>query len=358
MRKLKCGIIGLGGIGTDKHLPEYAKLKEDVEIAAICDADENMVKQTLKQYAVPHAFTNYKDLLALKEIDFVCVCLPNFLHAPVTIEALMAGKHVHCEKPMARNAVEAREMVRAKNASGKKLMIGLNNRFTPATRYVDRYIRDGNLGDIYFAKCGWVRRKEIAPRGWFLEKVKSGGGPLIDLGVHVLDMVMSLMDFPELKSVTARTYSKFINSDLRIAYSNPGAREEDNNKFNVEDLAVGFIELQKDISLQFEASWASNIEREKAYYEIYGTKGGVRYTKFPGIPAEVKIFTVMNGQHVDMEPKLLPVVFDPMEFTEFVSCIREDREPKLATPEQAVKIMELIDAIYKSAEIKKQIAMP
>ena len=355
MRKLRYGIIGLGGIGFDKHLPEYAKLKDEVEIIAAADISESNLQKAIKQYNIPYGFTDYRELLAMKDIDFVSVCLPNFMHAPVTIEALQAGKHVHCEKPMARNGKEAQNMLDAKITSGKKLMIGLNNRFTPYSRYIKQYIDEGSLGEIYFAKCGWLRRNVIPASGWFLDKNLAGGGALIDLGVHYIDLVMYFMNFPKLRSIMGKTYSKFINSDKRILYSSPGVKPEANTKFDVDDMAVGFIELQNDAGVQFEISWASNTEREMSFYELYGTRGGVKFVKYPGEPGILRIYTVINGEHVDIEPKITPVIFDQSEFKDFIGCIMEDREPKYAPVEQCVEMMKIIDAIYASSETRKQI---
>lgn len=139
IEKLRYGIIGIGGIAMGKHLPAYAELKEDIEIIAACDINETRLKDAGQKFDIPHLFTDYNELLALKEIDLISVCLPNYLHAPVTIKALKSGKHVHCEKPMAMNEKEAQEMLNAKNETGRKLMIGLNNRFTPISMFVKKY---------------------------------------------------------------------------------------------------------------------------------------------------------------------------------------------------------------------------
>ena len=144
MGKLKYGIIGTGGI-SEKHLSGYSKLSDEVELYAACDIDSNKLQEVADKYSIPHITMDYSELLSMEEIDFVSICLPNYLHAPVTIEAFKKGKHVHCEKPMSMNYQEAQQMMDAKYATGKKLMVGLNNRFTPQSMYVKKYVQDGNL---------------------------------------------------------------------------------------------------------------------------------------------------------------------------------------------------------------------
>lgn len=350
-QKLKYGIIGTGGIAMGKHLPGYSELKEDVEIVAACDINETRLKEAGRRFNIPHLFTDYNDLLALKEIDMVSICLPNYLHAPVTINALKSGKHVHCEKPMAINEKEAQEMLNTKNETGKKLMIGLNNRFTPASVFVKKYIEDGNLGDIYFAKCGWIRRRGLPANEWFQRKELSGGGPLIDLGVHYIDLVLYFLNYPKLTSAVARTYKKFGGTDVAKLYAYKGGSEP-GWKYDVEDLVAGILELENDVSVSFEISWASNVEKELMFYEIYGSKANIRLCD-----GDLSIFTTVNGQFADIHPGIEASLYQETEFRHFVRCIREDCEPSISITEQSVKMMKVVDAIYRSAEERRQILL-
>lgn len=355
MGKLKYGIIGVGNISV-KHLNGYSSIGDDVEILAACDLVEEKMRAAAEKYTIPNLFIDYRDLLAMKEIDFVSICLPNYLHAPVTIDALNAGKHVHCEKPMAMSSVEAKAMQDAKVKNNKKLMIGLNNRFTPQSMYIKRYIDEGNLGDIYFAKCGWLRRTGLAPAGWFSDKSRSGGGPLIDLGVHFIDLVMYFMNYPKVNTVMARTYSKFIEShELRQLYSYPGVIMEPDLKYDVEDLATGFMDLSNDAAVSFEVSWASNIEKEKVFYELYGTKGGIKFEDDFNSKPVLKIFSRISGQIVDIEPKINSKLYDETEFKHFVNCIRNGMEPSISVLEQSIEMMKIIESIYQSAKTRKPI---
>lgn len=354
MTKLNLGIIGAGGILV-KHMNGYSALKDDVNIAAICDIDEAKLNAAAEKYGIPSKYTDYKDLLARKDIDFVCVLLPNYLHAPVTIEALKAGKHVHCEKPMAMNAAQAQAMIDARNESGKQLMIGLNNRFTPNALFIKEYIDKGMLGEIYFAKTGWVRRDGLPHAGWFCEKEYSGGGALIDLGVHFIDLVLYYLGYPGFKSVTAKTYRKLGRPETYKMYANSRADETAGKCFDVEELATGFVELKNDVDLQFEISWASNIENERNYYEIYGTDGGVKYVWEAGQEPVLKLFSRINGQLVDIFPKIKPELYKENEFKHFVECVRMNKKPTVSVPEQAMEMMRLIENIYLSSEKKRQI---
>ena len=356
MRKLRYGIIGTGNIAMTKHLPGYAALADDVEIVAACDINEDSLKAAKEKYHIQYIFTDYHKLLKSEDIDFVSVCLPNYLHNPVSIEAMRSGKHVHCEKPMAMNHKQAEEMRMVKDETGKILMIGLNNRFTGESQFVKRYIDEGNIGGIYHVKCGWQRRACAGAYGWFTDKELSGGGPLIDLGVHYIDLVMYFMGYPAIRSVTAKTYSKLVKGEKGYLFTHDNSHLGKNTKFTVEDLAIGFIDLKQDTSIDFEVSWASHIEKERIYYSFYGTKGGISFVKEDG-ESKLKIHTIVDEQHVDIIPKVNNRIIACNEFAEFVDCIRKQREPGISILDQNVDMIGLIDAIYESSNKRKQIIL-
>lgn len=347
MKKLRYGIIGCGGI-SPKHLDGYSACSDEVEIVAACDINEKRLKEACEKYKIPKRYLDYHQLLNDPDIDFVSVCLPNNLHAPVTVEALRKGKHVHCEKPMAMNENEAKEMIRARDESGKQLMIGLNNRFTPFAQYAKQLVDSGLLGDIYFAKCGWQRRGGLPHSGWFGDPKISGGGALIDLGVHYIDLAMYMMGFPEVQSVLARTYQKFGGSPYAKLYTYEPQKIEEDVIVNVDDLASGFITCKNGASIFFEVSWASNIEKEKVFLELYGDKAGLRFEN-DFEQKIVKMYTVVNGQFCDLEPKLDPFVYSETEFRHFIGSMRSGKEPRMAPPKQGQQMMRLIDNIYRSS---------
>lgn len=344
---LRYGCIGAGGIARAKHIKNYQNFP-DVELVAVCDSNEKFAKEVAYEFGFKTYYTDYRDMLEKEKLDFISVCAPNYLHYPVTVLALDKGIHVHCEKPIAMNAKEAQQMVDAKNKSGKKLMIALNNRFTNHAWFVKQYADEGLFGDIYHVRCGWKRVRGIPGKGgWFTNKALSGGGPLIDLGVHFIDLVMYFMGYPNPLSVSGATYSKFSENKC-VNSSGWGMTADDNGIMDVEDMAVGFVRLDNGATLDLEFSWASNIEKDETFYEIRGTKGGAVYRH-----GELKIITEQFSTLVEIKPNLnfqSPVD----EFTHFIDCIKSNKEP-IAKPEEAVKLMKIIDGIYLSSETKKEI---
>ncbi|KKC29204.1 Gfo/Idh/MocA family protein [Caldanaerobacter subterraneus] len=341
MKKLRYACVGAGAVADYKHLLGYSRLK-DVEIVAISDPDVGAAKRLAEKYSISHVYENYEEMFEKEKLDLISICTPNYLHAPISIKAVEKGIYVHCEKPMTLNAKEAHKVIEAKNKYKTKFMVGLNNRFTNESYFVKEYIEEGYLGEIYHVKTGWRRRRGIPGKGgWFTTKELSGGGPLIDLGVHFIDLVMYFMDYPEVKSVSAATYSKFSNSTSWNGWSEA---KSGNGIYNVEDMAVGFIRLKNGTTIDFEFSWASNIEGDYNYYEILGDKGGIWFKN-----GQIKVFSEVVNTLVDIIPNTNYPKKPLDEFEHFVNCIKEGKEP-LASAEEGAKLMEIIDAAYLSAE--------
>ncbi|MBQ2324953.1 MAG: Gfo/Idh/MocA family oxidoreductase, partial [Clostridia bacterium] len=198
-KKLKVGIIGLGGICKAVHMPAYQTMK-NVEVAAICDINPDKITQFKAKFELDYSvltFTDYKQLLDVEGLDFIDICTPNYLHSIIAVEALEKGINVFTEKPDAVSPAEAERMMHAAEKSGKHLMAMRNNRYRGNAKYLKKYIADGRMGDVYCARCGWIRRRGIPGKGgWFTTKEQSGGGPLIDLGVHMIDLAIWLMGNP------------------------------------------------------------------------------------------------------------------------------------------------------------------
>ncbi|MCX8052848.1 MAG: Gfo/Idh/MocA family oxidoreductase, partial [Armatimonadetes bacterium] len=202
--------VGIVGTGIGRHHARGYQKCPDVEIRAFCDIDETRARRCAEEYGARDVYTDFREMMKDPEIDAVSVCTPNALHAPVTITAFEAGKHVICEKPLATNAADGRAMVEAGKKAGKIFMMAFNNRFRGDTQLLKKCIEAGELGEIYYAKTGWLRRKGIPGMGgWFTTKSMSGGGPLIDLGVHVLDLTLWLMGNPKPTYVLGSSYAKF-----------------------------------------------------------------------------------------------------------------------------------------------------
>jgi len=358
MKKLRVGIIGTGGIANYFHLPSLTKNPE-VELVAACDIVEEKVLKAAEEYGIKTTYTDYKKLLDQEDIDAVVICTPNYLHSIITVEALKKGKHVLTEKPDAVSVEEVIKMQEAAEESGKILMAIRNNRYRVDTQFLKEYIKDGNMGEIYAAKCGWIRRRGIPGKGgWFTTKAQSGGGPLIDLGVHMIDVTMWMMGSPTPVSVVGSTFSKFNQSSTKSdsEHANFGEAKAD-GIFDVEDLAMGFIKFDNGACLAIEFGWAANIEAEDAYFELMGTKAGARkhwYDK------NVRIFGETNGTVIDSSPLLAPlntgVTEHELNINHLVDCILHGAKPDFV-PQQGVDIIKILSAIYKSAETGREVIL-
>jgi len=342
MDKVRVGIIGIG-IGR-AHLQAYKK-NPKAEVIALCDLREAETKKLAEEYEVPYVFSDYKKMLAMKEIDAVSVCTPNYLHMPMTVAALEAGKHVLCEKPPARNVDEVKKMQEVVKKTGKKYMTALVQRFSGEGSYIKQLAEEGFFGEIYSAVALWLRRKGIPGMGgWFTQKEKAGGGPVIDIGVHIIDLLLYIMGYPKPISVSAETYAKF--GPYGEGAGGWGIAEAE-GIFDVEDLANVFIRLENGATILLQVSWASHIEGEKLGASIQGTKAGAEWSP-------LRLFTDINRQPADIIPHLPPRDAFLGEISHFIDCILEDKEP-IPNIEQAIVIQTVLDAIYKSAEKHEEV---
>jgi predicted dehydrogenase len=344
MERIKVGVIGTGSISVE-HLNAYKKLPE-AELYALCDLNEELLKKRGEEYGVDRLFTRAEDLLKLKELDAVSICAWNAAHAPLAIAALKAGKHVLCEKPMALNSKQAEEMLAAAKESGKLLMIGFVRRYGNDCAILKDFINQGAFGDIYYAKATYLRRKGN-PGGWFGDKSRSGGGPLIDLGVHVIDLTRYLMGNPKPVSVYGATFQKLF--DRKDVKSDPGYRSSgatDHDICDVEDLASAMIRYDNGAVVTVEASFSLNIAKPVGRIELFGTKAGAK------LEPELEIYTEMNGYMADVTlPMRTSLSFDGLfqnEVAHFLHCVRTG-EPCKSPAEDGVTLMKILDAIYESA---------
>lgn len=356
VKKLRIGIIGCGGIANEKHMPALKKEKR-VELAAFCDVLPERAEGAAKKFGIPDAKTykNHKELLADKSIDIVHVLTPNKSHGDITVDALEAGKHVMCEKPMAKTAVDARRMVDAARKTGNKLTIGYQNRFRPDSQYLNRICRRGDLGEIYFAKAHALRRRAVPTWGVFLNEDEQGGGPLIDIGTHALDLTLWMMNNYDVKYVVGNTYHKL--GSTRDAANAWGPWDPE--KFTVEDSAFGFITMKDGATIVLETSWALNIlQTGEAKTTLCGTKGGAdmweglringedlsrMFTVTPALDAKgVDFYEGTNMTPADLEAKL------------WIDSILDDTQP-VVKPEEALVVTEILEGIYESAKTGKPV---
>jgi predicted dehydrogenase len=346
-KPLRVGVVGLGFAG-ETHLKSYLQIP-GVEAVALAGLEDAKLKQLGATYNVPHLYHHYEDLLRRDDLDIISVCVPNYLHAPITIAALERGCHVLCEKPLARTAAEAESMVQAAINANRVLQVAFNHRARGDVQTLKQYLDTGSLGRIYHAKATWMRRNGIPGVGsWFTSREMAGGGPLIDLGVHVLDIVMHLLGEPEITTVSAATYAEFgprgrgnmVGNDKMLA----------SGTYEVEDLATAFLRGEHGLTLLLEASWATYSAADNAYgVTLYGTEGGAEirsinygwedtlriYTDVADVPAEVKPQVTRGEGH-------LKVVRD------FVATIRSG-DWSAHVGQEGLRRTRIIDACYASA---------
>ncbi|WP_099159569.1 Gfo/Idh/MocA family protein [Virgibacillus ndiopensis] len=350
VEKLKVAIIGCGGIANGKHLPSLSKLKQ-VELIAFCDIKVDKARKAAEEYGVSRAqvYEDYDQLLQDQSIDVVHVCTPNISHAEISIAALKAGKHVMCEKPMAKTSKEARLMVETAEKTGKKLTIGYNNRFRPDSQYLHKTCQRGGLGEIYYAKAHAIRRRAVPTWGVFLDEEKQGGGPLIDIGTHALDLTLWMMDNYKPKSVMGSTFHKLGKRENAANAWGPWNPE----KFTVEDSAFGFITMQDGATITLESSWALNsLDVDEAKCSLSGTEGGADMKD--GLRINGENFGKLYTTHVDLTAGGV-AFYDGDEESDaelearlWIESIVNDTEP-VVKPQEALVVTQILEAIYESA---------
>ena len=346
-------LIGTGYIGTGAHLPAYQKMQDEglVRIAAVCDINEEALRAASEKFEVAQTFTDYRKMLELDEIVAVDVCTPNYLHKQPVVDSLKVGKHVLCEKPLAINASEGAEMVAAARAAGRQLGVGLNVRFGAGAQAVKRFVDDGKLGDIYYARAHALRRRGIPGWGLFTQKDKQGGGPLIDIGVHILDLTLWLMGHPEPVSVTGQTYTKFGTREGVLGLMG----QWDPKTFTVEDFAAGFIRFGNGATLSLESSFVANIAENQFHTVLLGTEGGAQL--YPSDDSRTRLFREESGTLTDTTPVFLPRVgTHEAELRAFVQALADDM-PVPVSGEQGLRVTRILDALYESAETGREVLM-
>jgi predicted dehydrogenase len=353
--------LGVGVCGARiarHHVAGYQQI-DGVKVHCIAGPDTDRCRAVAKEYGVPRVVADYRAMLAMPEIDAISICVPNLYHRSIAVDALNAGKHVLCEKPLAINAPEAQQIVDAARANRRLLMVAFNNRFAANVRALKAVVDEGTLGPIHYAKATWLRRHGIPGfGGWFTTKSISGGGPLIDIGVHMLDLALYMMGYPEPFAVTGFTYDVFGRRGLG---AHPGWEATDlqvTNTFDVEDLAVGIIRLAGGASLMVEASWAGHQEREDEIdIQLFGRDGGARIS-MPDYQKtdSVRVYTEIDGETADFAPDFVLGDDYAYEVRHFVECIREGKE-SLAPGEQGVTLMRIIDALYESGAAGREIRL-
>lgn len=353
-QRLRVGVIG-AGVGA-AHLHAYAQVPR-AEIVALAGLDDDRVRLVANTYQVPATFRDYQDLLEHPGIDAVSVCLPNALHAPVTIAALESGKHVLVEKPLARNAEEGRTMLAAAARHERILMVAFNYRFRGDVQWLKQQIERGALGEIYYVKAHWMRRAGIPRLGsWFVSKEAAGGGPLIDLGVHILDLALYLLGEPRPVTVSGSTYAKFGPRGVK-----GWGTEQFSNvhlPYEVEDLGSAFIRLDSGATLLLEASWATHSAAGDDFgVTLYGTEAGAELlVRNYGHENTLRLFTDVHDVPFDSAPQP-PEGRGHLAVVERFVAAALDGDPPVPSAEEGLRRTEVIEAIYRSAATGQEIRL-
>jgi predicted dehydrogenase len=351
--RLRAGVIGLGWAGQ-QHLAGYADAA-DVDLTALAGMETDALQQLGAAYGIPddHCYTDWRNLIDHEQPDVLSIATPTTLHAPIAVAALDAGMHVLCEKPMAENADTARLMVEAAERNDRVLDVSFNHRRRGHVQVLKKMIDAGVLGKIYYAKVGWLRREGIPGLGsWFTRRAISGGGPLMDLGVHMLDIALYLLDEPRVRAVTAATYAEFgprgkgssFSPFMRKTGVEPGA-------FDVEDLSTAFVRLQGGGTLLLESSWAQWIPKDHCYVMLYGSEGGASIEwGAPGDPdRRLNIWTEKEGVPATLHPNVPPDGQHAECVLDFIAKVRSGDYTN-HRGKQALARAVVIDACYVSAE--------
>ena len=367
MGKLRVAIIGCGGIANQKHLPALKSQADKCEMVAFCDIIPERAEKACREYGAEGAkvYTDYKEVMKDASIDVVHVLTPNVAHCPITVAAFEAGKHVMCEKPMAANPEYAQKMLDAWKKSGKKFTIGYQNRFRRDAQMLKRACEDGKLGDIYFAKAHALRRRAVPTWGVFPNKALQGGGPLIDIGTHALDITLWCMDNYKPVAVMGSVFEKL--GHLKEATEGNLFGPWDPDDYQVEDSAFGFVKMEDGSTIFLESSWALNIkDSREAATTLCGTRGGAEMIGGMGQDYDL-VFNqttggVLTEEHISSSGSVAFFHGDgagtpaEKECKQWLEAILNDGEP-LVKPEQAFVVTQILDAIYRSAREGKEIRL-
>ncbi|WP_046213253.1 Gfo/Idh/MocA family protein [Paenibacillus wulumuqiensis] len=346
------GVIGTGSI-SEYHLKPYAN-HEGVSILGVCDKNEERAKTVAAHYAGARAYSDYNELLANPEIDAVSICTWNNTHAEISIAALKAGKHVLVEKPLCRTMEEAHQIEAAVRESGKLLMVGFVRRYDDNAQMLKHFSDQGDFGDIYYAKASYIRRFGN-PGGWFSDIERSGGGPVIDIGVHVIDLCWYLMGRPEPVSVSGNTYYKLGNRAHIQHLSHYKAADYDATKNDVEDMANVMIRFKNGASLMVDVSFSLHAKENEGMIRLYGSKGGFEVDPAVSITTE-KYNTVLNIQPQTDHPGFYFEGAFENEIRHFVECVRTGSQP-ISPVEDGVQMMRMLTAIYESARLRREVIL-
>ncbi|MFA5645961.1 MAG: Gfo/Idh/MocA family oxidoreductase [Candidatus Ratteibacteria bacterium] len=340
--KYQIGIIGTGSI-AGIHIIGWNALK-DVEIAAVADPNPQNLSRTMKELEIQQGFSDYNEMLKIEELDIIDICAPNIVHHSASIAALRAGKDVLCEKPLSISVENVEEMIAEANKAKKKIMAAQQQRFIPESILLKKMVDEGALGEIYFAECHALRRRGVPGRSTFISKALSGGGPMFDIGVHILDFTLWMMGAPKARTVSGVAYTKLAK---REDIAGIWKREE----YDVEDFAAGFVAFQDGRALNLSTSFLANQkEKEDFSAKLFGTEAGIHWPEMTLFRDEHKVQQDVT-LHLNLKGAEQPHCREIREFFEAV----QNNAPVPVDPEESLEVIRILEAIYTSSESKKAV---
>ena len=352
MDKIKVAIIGCGTIANSAHIPAYLK-NENVEIKYFCDLIAEKAQACVEKYGCGKAVVDYHDFLNDPELDAVSVCTHNDFHSIISIDFMKAGKHVLCEKPAARILSEALEMQKVAHETGKILNIGVCNRFNTYVNEIKDIIDSGELGEVYHVYASFRAHRSIPGLGGdFTTKASSGGGALIDWGVHYLDLVMYCCGDPAPLSVSGEAFSKLGVDMKNYVYTGMWAEETKNvnGTYDVDDSVTGIVRTSGPV-ITFNGAWAQNIGVSETYIDFLGTKAGIRLNYC----GDFTIYGVKNGMLTEEKVKCRETNMYENEINDFIRLVGEGGGKNRQYIDNAVLTSKIMQAVYDSSDSHKEI---
>ena len=333
MEKVKIGVIGLGGVAQLVHLPNLTKIP-NVDLTAVAEINKSRRQIISDKFNVKQIYSNHKEMLSKSDVEAVIIATPTSTHTEIAIDCLNAGKDVLVEKPLAISHQEAKKIVDVAKKNKKKLMVGMNLRYRPDTMLLRSFINTNEIGEPFYIKCGWIR-KQSSNEKWFTKKQESGGGVIIDLGIHLLDLALWLLDYPEISSVSTQNFF--------------------HNTKNVEDTSINCIKCKNSAVINLEVSWSLPVEKDHFFLDVYGTKGSFSSNPF-------SLYKRVENDYINLTPTQVDnptVLFKKSYLNELKSFIGAIRglNPVFSPGEEAIERMKIIEAMYQSADKKHEIKL-